>query len=188
MTTNLALPLTGLVAPDPMDPKHIGDSWRTPPELFIPVREWIRMAWPVNDDPRILLDPCTGPGSFANAVEEVVLPRDGLAVDWVEFGAGGLTWVNPPYSDPEPWIARCVAHGRVPGCHAMALVNVRTSDGWWPSPWPPAVCFLDGRVKFVSPDGKRHMTSQDPSALMYFGKYAALFEHVFTPLGRVVRS
>lgn len=179
--STLMLPLAGLTAPDPMDPAFVGDSWRTPPEVLEPVRAFSVLAGLRGE---IALDPCTGPGSLVGARHEVSLPRDGLAEDWPALAGGALTWCNPPYSDPVPWMLACErqgAHG-----HVIALVNVATSESWWP--WAPAICFWRGRVCFVSPDGARHMTNQRPSALLYWGPAPELFEHVFKAHGHVVRS
>lgn len=161
----------------------VGNDWRTPPEVLAPVREFARL----DGLGGIALDPCSGPGSVVGATVEVVRARDGLSEDWAELAGDGLVWVNPPYSRDQvtKWLGRCAAHGQG---HVIALVNARTSDGWWPSPWPPAVCFWRGRIQFLEPSGERRAGNPQPSALLYWGDAPALFEHVFAPCGRVVRT
>ena len=44
---------------------------------------------------------------------------DGLSQEWF-----GRVWMNPPYSNPKPWVEKFLAHG-----NGMALVP--TSTGAW---------------------------------------------------------
>lgn len=145
---------------------------------------------------RIALDPCTGRGSIVSAIREVMLPDDGLAHDWRDLVDGPtshlmdgsrLVWLNPPYSNPAPWVASCVPMSRGPrALHIIALVFAQTSDRWWR--WGDAVCFWRGRLKFTDTTGAKHFTAPKPSALIYFGPRPALFEHCYSPHGEIVRS
>lgn len=52
--------------------------------------------------------------------------QDGLALRWIQ-----RTWVNPPYSNIEPWVAKAwreICHCRV---IAMLLPANRTEQSWW---------------------------------------------------------
>ncbi len=156
--------------------------WRTPPRVIEPMRQFARMA---GLGEQIALDPCSGPGAVVNARVELVRAQDGLSEDWVKLAAGGLIYVNPPYSNVRPWIERCEVAGQ--STDVIALVNAATSDGWWR--WAPAVLFWRGRIKFLMPDGSPgEASSRWPSASPYWGPNVALFEHVFAPFGRVVRA
>lgn len=164
----------------------IGDNWRTPRVVLDRVDAFCQ--W-VGDD-GIALDPCSGPGSLVSARVEMSLERghDGLMNPWAMLVDCGVAFVNPPYSKPAPWIAAAQAFGAQPLRHAVVLVNAMTSDGWWPDPWPPAVCFWRGRIRFGMPTGEAAYASTRPSALLYFGASPELFEAAFKGCGKVVRS
>lgn len=164
----------------------VGDRWRTPEELLVPVRVFSSL---LGFGPQIALDPCGGPGSLVNARVELSLENgdDGLAADWGALVPEGGAYINPPFSNPRPWIAKSAAFGKLPGRHAIVLVNAQTSDGWWPNPWPPAVCFWKGRIKFLT-NGQTYHSNTRPNALLYWGDAPELFEHVFKAKGKVVRS
>lgn len=65
----------------------------------------------------------------------------------------GRTFVNPPYSDPGPFMQRAAAHD----APTVALVKLDPSTAWWKdnisSRWEDmehgmGICLLDHRVKF----------------------------------------
>lgn len=92
---------------------------------------------------------------------------DGLTHPW-----DGLAYVNPPYSNAGPWMARLAAHG-----HGVGLVFARTDTRWWfEHVWPhaTALLFLAGRVTFRRPDGTEPgHSSGGPSVLVAYGAEAA---------------
>lgn len=177
--------MTATATDAPVALADVSDNWRTPRIVLDCVDEFCRLV----GEEGIALDPCSGPGSQVGAAIELSLERghDGLAVDWAGL-KDGVAWINPPFSKPAPWIERAQKFGAVPGNHALVLINAQTSDGWWPEPWPPAVCFWRKRIKFATPQGTTHHTNTRPNALLYFGDAPELFEHVFKAKGKVVRS
>ena len=50
---------------------------------------------------------------------------DGLAIDWAP-----KTFVNPPYSDPGPWVDKAIRE-RDKGRFVVLLVRLDTSTEWW---------------------------------------------------------
>lgn len=70
--------------------------------------------------------------------------RDGLSTDW-----HGNIWMNPPYSNPTPWVDKFINHGQ-----GIALLPI-TRGRWWDRMW----AYSDGIVpmpynyKFERPDG-----------------------------------
>lgn len=97
--------------PAPAVPIALTDDWLTP-------REIVDLLGPV------ALDPCAHPGSLVQADLRAILAEgvDGLALPWAE--AGGLVFVNPPYSDLGVWLARCAAEA-AQGAAVLALVPAR---------------------------------------------------------------
>lgn len=90
------------------------------------------------------LDPCAFEG-HNTAKKFICLPNDGLLEKWK-----GLIWLNPPYSNPEPWLKRMSKHN-----NGVALVLVSTETNWffeyiWES--ATSIFFLKGRPKFLRAD------------------------------------
>ena len=54
----------------------------------------------------IYLDPCSHADAPIEARRKIVLPEDGLNADW---SCDGLVWINPPFSDLAPWLAKANA-------------------------------------------------------------------------------
>jgi hypothetical protein len=67
------------------------------------------------------LDVCAPPGGvpWIPAARFYTQEDDGLASEW-----SGRVWMNPPFSAPEPWISKFIAHS-----HGVALVPM--SNGRW---------------------------------------------------------
>jgi hypothetical protein len=71
-------------------------------------------------------DPCWTPKSLVRPrVHGWTVVDDGKDRPWV-----GSVWLNPPYSDPYPWIDRACAHAHK-GHKVAALLNVDPSTLWW---------------------------------------------------------
>ena len=138
------------------------DEWLTP--KFI-----LDALGPFDLDPST---PTTQP--WPTAENRFTAEDDGLAQPWSHpNGTPHFVWLNPPYSEIDPWMERLADHG-----HGIALIFARTETAWWfNSIWGRAstVLFLRGRLHFCLPDG----TSADanaggPSALVGYGREARL--------------
>jgi len=176
----------GAVATEVLKPADVGDAWRTPPVVLERVREFAELAGyhvDVGSCYGVALDPCSGPGSIVSARTEIALPADGLAADWYGIAGDGLVFVNPPYSKPGKWVAKCEEVGRQ--TDVIALVTAAPDTAWWR--WADAVCFWRGRIKFIGPDGIARFPARTPSAVLYWGDVPELFEHAFRTVGKVVR-
>ena len=70
--------------------------------------------------------------------------NDGLADAWT-----GKIWMNPPYSNPTPWVDRFIEHS-----NGIALLPM-TRGKWWDKIWEAsdAIMFLPYNYKFERPDG-----------------------------------
>lgn len=72
----------------------------------------------------------------------------------------GFVWMNPPFGGRnglEPWLRKFFVH-----CNGVALVPDRTSAPWWQfmAINADAMLFVNGKVKFIRPDGS---TGESPS-------------------------
>lgn len=137
----------------------ISDVWLTPPSI-------IKALGPFD------LDPCSAPAPrpWETARRHIALPQDGLAAPW-----DGFVWCNPPYSrEAVKWLRRMAEHG-----NGIALVFARTETEWfwetvWEAPTATSILFLEGRLHFHHPDGRRaKANSGAPSVLVAYGMEAA---------------
>ena len=129
------------------------DSWYTPPHI-------------VESLGRFDLDPCTmSVAPFRHAGTNFYYDRgeDGLARDW-----HGRVWLNPPYSNWVPWLKKLSDHG-----DGIALISARTETrGFFDHVWydANAVLFLQGRIRFIKPDGTKGPSPTLGSVLIAYGK------------------
>jgi hypothetical protein len=92
------------------------------------------------------LDPCSPVGGIQGAPIKNYYTAidDGLSKEWF-----GNVWVNPPFSNPRPFMERLVAHGQ-----GIGLVRISQSQ-WAKDLWNKAdgVILNDKRLKFDRLDG-----------------------------------
>ena len=92
------------------------------------------------------LDPCSLIGGIKGAPIKnyYTAADDGLSKDWY-----GNVWVNPPFSNPRPFMEKLAAHGQ-----GIGLVRISQSQ-WAKDLWNKAdgVILNDKRLKFDRPDG-----------------------------------
>lgn len=101
------------------------DDHPTPPEIYNP----LDVEFHFNDDPCPLLGD---------------LLHDGLARPW-----GTSTFMNPPYSDPLPWVRKAFEESQR-GNTVVGLLRGDTSTEWfhtWVLPYAE-LRFIKGRVNF----------------------------------------
>jgi len=92
------------------------------------------------------LDPCSPVSGVKDAPIKnyYTVNDDGLSKEWF-----GNVWVNPPFSNPRPFMEKLVQHG-------MGIGLVRISQSQWAKDlWnqADAVILNDKRLKFDRPDG-----------------------------------
>ena len=90
-------------------PKGTSDEHYTPKHLFdaLNIEFDLDVAAPIG-------------GSHVPAKRYFDKTVDGLAQDWV-----GNIWMNPPYSNPTPWVDKFIAHNQ-----GIALLPI-TRGKWW---------------------------------------------------------
>jgi hypothetical protein len=154
--------------------------WNTPEDLLALVRR-------VNT---IALDPCSNEWSKVAATVTLTKDDDGLSSlhPWASMAMGGLIFVNPPYSNPEPWAKKAIAEAFY-GAEIILLLPNDSDTEWWQDLAANAMtrCELRGRVNFLK-EGKPNGKARDASVLFYFGPSAARFKAVFSKHGRISRD
>jgi phage N-6-adenine-methyltransferase len=109
---------------------------------------------------------------------------NGLVRPWA-----GRVWCNPPYSSPEPWVRRLIAHhraGEVPA--ALLLLNIAGTPEWARLLWNGGykVCIVAERIEFRRADGqKRKSKNMYDQFIWYFGKHQRRFTAVFGQYGAI---
>lgn len=118
------------------------DDWQTPGDWV----EWVKeaMGW-------VYLDPCAGPNTYIGDGLNIRAEDgdDGLSADW---GECHTAFVNPPYSNPAPWLEKCWHNPTRDG--TIALVNAAPATNYWHEHvWPKAaaIMFPRGRIGFIDP-------------------------------------
>ena len=105
---------------------------------------------------------------------------DGLKQSW-----HGRVWMNPPYERGlvDKFVEKLLAEGTEQAC---VLTNNATETGWAQRLLAGAgsVCFLSGRVRYVSPDGVKNTPLQG-QMVCGLGVSAERFSESFGPLGVV---
>lgn len=160
---------------DPADRNH----WRTPPELFARLdREFNFALDGAADDSNYLRSPWFGPGGIR---------EDALADGWNHVLDLGEAWptiyLNPPYSDPSPWVERCVDAWQLGSTVAAVLTN-DTSTSWANRAWSTAteVRVLPRRVDFIDPATGKPVRGNPRGTMIYVWR-----AHLVVPSPHVFR-
>jgi hypothetical protein len=153
-----------------------GDCWNTPPEYVA----WLLEMWPDGID----LDPCSNATSIVPARTKYTVDDNGLGKGW-----RGRVFVNPPWSDPEPWYQTAQITSMLGGAEVVVLTHVATGTRWWREMvWPraSAVCFHAPRLNFLDADGNPIKGNPRDCSSTYYGADPSAFKRVFSQAGHVV--
>lgn len=164
------------------------DFW-TPERILVPVRLYFRR---LGSEFGIELDPATAPSNPTGAVHFFTPETDGLSRSWA-IAPGGRThvFVNPPYGAAlYLWVPK-IAREAEAGHNIVALLpGQRFDQAYWQehlfTPRLTAICFVVGRIPFITPRGD--VVTGNPYGSMlyvYNGRWDAAVE-AFAPLGLCV--
>jgi ParB family chromosome partitioning protein len=148
------------------------NDWYTPEHII----EAARLVMGAID-----LDPASSAAANRTvmATEYFSVDDDGLARPW-----HGRVWLNPPYAQPlMSKFAEAVVQKFKSGeiAQACVLVNNGTETEWFQQLLKActAVCFLEGRVRFLDRSGKPCGKPLQGQAIIYFGAAVGAFTEVF---------
>lgn len=146
------------------------DEWSTPPDVFDQIE---RVYGPFD------LDACCRKET-AKAESYFTKADDGLLQRWRQN-----VWVNPPYSDPAPWILKAVCSIRDGDCQRVVMLLPASTDTMWfhSLVLPHAdVVFVKGRIKFLGWEGTPIGSPKAGSIIAIFPKASEAFS-LRTPRG-----
>ena len=96
---------------------------------------------------------------------------DALRQDWHADAGGGVVWLNPPFSNIKPFLAKAVEAARQ-ATTVVCVLPARIDTGWWHDhvmDHASEVLAIRGRVKFERPDGVGAAGAPFPTAIVVFG-------------------
>ena len=147
--------------------------WTTPKSVLDVVRE----VGPIH------LDPCSNEASQVFALRN--WQSEGLILEWAPIAAGGLAFVNPPYSLTKAFVEKVILEAAL-GTEVILLVAARTDTQWAHKALRSAdsLCFWEGRIRFENPPPDSLGDAPSiPSAFYYWGRNHRLFMKTLQPHG-----
>jgi hypothetical protein len=115
---------------------RMSDEWFTPPNLFESLKVFFDMD---------VAAPCEGQ-IFTPTQMRICVCKDGLKEEW-----SGLVWMNPPYSNPAPWVNKWLEHN-----NGLALLPMAKSKWFVDLVQTDAVfVVLPSSFKFLSPSKQK---------------------------------
>jgi phage N-6-adenine-methyltransferase len=111
--------------------------------------------------------------------------NDGLTKKW-----RGKVWLNPPYSQPDiaDFVAKLLSEIKAGHVTEAILLTHNFSDTKWFHAAANAarlLCFTEGRIRFVDPDGNVSAAPTNGQTFFYFGNRPAAFAAQFCEIGFV---
>lgn len=109
---------------------------------------------------------------------------DGLTRRWV-----GRIWLNPPYGSSGPeFVAELLRQHDIGDItEAILLVNSNATETQWFAPlWDHILCFVRGRINFISNIGTRNGSTHG-SVFVYLGQNQERFAEIFKEFGPIVQ-
>lgn len=160
------------------DTNNDSDEWYTPHLYIDAAREVMNET--------IELDPAS-----SKAANEIVKARyiftiddNGLSRKW----QATTLWLNPPYSDPAPWLAKlCAAYDAGDVLEAIALIPPGVDRQWFHDIISRGVaCFHLGRIRFYRADGRSSSSPTQGNVFVYLGPQREKFARVFGRFGTIM--
>lgn len=131
------------------------DEYQTPRDLF----DFLDKRF------RFTLDPCTTSDNPLRTRYFLTIYEDGLLSSW---GYDSSVFMNPPYSNVEPWVEKAYMSS-LDGCLVVGLLRNDPSTQWWQK-WvrdKALVIDVPYRIAFVDPKLSRTTSPYNfPSAIV----------------------
>jgi len=136
------------------------DEWATPRWIV----DWVSdhtIGGPISTDVAASSDNHVVDRWFGEGGEH----EDGLATKWE-----GKCWMNPPYSNPLPWVQKAIDESKEIGTSVTALLPMDFSTKWGRLAWENAtdIIILNPRVAFIDPATKLPVKGNNKGSIIVF--------------------
>ena len=140
-------------------PEH-KDTWRTPYEIFHALNS--EFCFVMDAAASVTNSLCT------HFITEV---QDTLTTPWNEVMPNypGYAWLNPPYSNPLPFVQKAAKENKLHGTGCVMLLPADTSVGWFKEAIATAneVRFITGgRLAFISADTEKPVSGNNKGSML----------------------
>ncbi len=119
---------------------NLSDLYETPPEVF---GYWNHLF-------QFDIDVCAEPAT-AKCERYITAEQNALTQDWGPFGEPTKVWLNPPYSNPLPWIEKAIEQTEK-GVFTLGLLPADTSTKWFhllTTTPNVTLVYAKGRIRFL---------------------------------------
>ena len=153
------------------------DLWRTPPEVIDYIQSrfgTIELDLCASESGHVCNDYLTEEDDFLN--DEVLHQKDDLY-------HGSLCWINPPYSNPLPFVRQAIKWSEA-GYAVAGILNNDPSTKWYVELEANAAIIMPiigGRIAFLDDNGNPIGSNNKPQLMFYlapFGSKTKSVEHV----------
>lgn len=166
-------------AAPPADP----DCWRTPNTVDQPIVRLVTEAL----GGEIWCDPCADAGHRIPARVHYNTSNNGLNARnlWTK-----TVFINPPFSDPLPWVDKCcysIARGDCSAAIMLLKAGTLSNQGTGEliNKYASGICHWRGRINFLNDHGIAVKGSDFDCVLIYFGHRFDRFQAAFETFGTV---
>lgn len=157
-------------------------------ERYTP-RVWIERARTAMGGIDLDVASCDYAQQVVQAARYYTQEEDALTLPWA-----GRVWMNPPYSDPFPWVERLIGFyqaGTITA--AITLLNIATTPAWARLLWRGGyrVCLLHERIQFelgpwaTAEEQEENKKNDRDQFVWYLGSNPRRFADVFAPFGSI---
>lgn len=133
------------------------DEWRTPPWLF----RFLNERYGPFD-----IDLAANSGNYL-VPKYFSEQNNALSMSWIDYGRTGF--LNPPYSDPDPFVRHAMIEARDSGFSTVIVLPTHRNQKWAAlAQYCTERIEFEGRVVFHKPDGTPMGSPRGGTQIFYF--------------------
>lgn len=159
-------------------------NWNTPTKYVNLIHKFF--------DNDLELDPCSNTDSIVEAKRKVILPENGLDINWVDYSS---IYINPPYGRDyenkttiKNWIQKAYHEWMFHNAEILMLIPVATNTSHWKQFvfGSAYICFLnDTRLVFRIGNEENNKGCPMACAMIYYGQDVDKFKNIFGNFGYI---